>query len=135
MLAAEGGWYEGRSEGSWGNVHLLSSEDQPLLDGWDSFLLFDALLYAGDLGCRWAVLVFGGIFSGRGAYSRDEGDIGAGAGGVYLVVCFDIQLYFLAGECSDPIVRRKNMVLAMLLSQTVGVAIFEGDFCLPWAGR
>lgn len=33
------------------NVHLFSSENQPLLDWWDSFLLLDSFLYARDL-CR-----------------------------------------------------------------------------------
>lgn len=32
-----------------GSVHLLSAENQTLLDGWDAFLLFYALLYAGHL--------------------------------------------------------------------------------------
>lgn len=31
------------------NIQLLSPEDQPLLDRWDSLLLLDALLYARDL--------------------------------------------------------------------------------------
>lgn len=31
-------------------LHLLSAVDQALLWGWDAFLLFDALLYALDLG-------------------------------------------------------------------------------------
>lgn len=30
-------------------THLLSSENQALLDRWDAFFFFYALLYAGDL--------------------------------------------------------------------------------------
>ena len=30
-------------------VHLLSAEDESLLDGWDAFLFFDAFLYLLDL--------------------------------------------------------------------------------------
>lgn len=32
-----------------GNIHLLSAEDEALLHWGDTLLLFNALLYAGDL--------------------------------------------------------------------------------------
>lgn len=38
-----------RLVGTQRNVHLLSTKDQPLLNGRDAFLFFDALLYPVNL--------------------------------------------------------------------------------------
>lgn len=51
---------EWRSRGD-GSVHLLSTEDETLLDWWDSFLLFYALLYAGHLWVRSVSLLVSGV--------------------------------------------------------------------------
>ena len=74
-----------REPGSGPVLHLLSAEDESLLDGWDAFLFFDALFYPGDLG--WLDSVSW-----------------EGLGRVYLVVGLDVELDLLAGECADSVV-------------------------------
>lgn len=45
-------------------IHLLPTEDQPLLDGRDAFFLLDALFYPGDLACYCVSWVTGRVAYG-----------------------------------------------------------------------
>lgn len=100
---------------------MLSAKDQSLLYRWDSLLFLDSLLYPGDLfatGQYEAVAVCRPITGSCSGVGVDRN------GGSHLVVGFDIQLDFLAGERADPVPRdgcqRGALVLPAAFDDAIG---------------
>lgn len=94
---------------------MFAAEDETLLDGWDAFFFFYALLYAGDLGggqglVVWVRLFCIGLVIGVSQRRKKPpigiyGSVCVGDGVrrcvPYLVVGLDVELDLLACEGAD----------------------------------